>query len=285
MTTFPRGLGNRSKGDRSARQSISFPSHDVNNDGLSSNSSSAERLSSLPFEYGSLDRKNLRNGTTEKKIGGTNTKSKLVSQIEKPNVPPPSVPISGTSTRPTSFVERPSVPPPERPHRSCDLPYKMKQKSLENLYDNDIENNELSFNQSFDNETENYPHQENINTTFDNHTSDNSDTLELNSNKEFCYSDKDSIGFVDDSDEDGLNDFTKKDYRIRSKYPRKPKRVSSPQSSDETNQLPNELSLKSEYNKNTELPTEPLSPTKMRPPRPQPPAFKPRLGSNENTHL
>ncbi|XP_054168365.1 rho GTPase-activating protein 44-like [Oppia nitens] len=94
---------------------------------------SCDSNTSVIYSTASLDRPTKRltnNSVSNDKKVSTNIQLRN-KVIEKPNVPPPSVPTRNTSERPHSIHERPSVPPPERPQRSCDN--KIKERSLECL--------------------------------------------------------------------------------------------------------------------------------------------------------
>ncbi|CAG2115838.1 unnamed protein product, partial [Medioppia subpectinata] len=117
------------------------------------NSVDSDHNSSVIYSTASLDRpakraldlsthsSSERHPMVDRKVSTSNyqTRNKV---IEKPNVPPPSVPTRSSLERPLSVHERPSVPPPERPQRSCDN--KVKQRSLENLNNSDSEQQKTS---------------------------------------------------------------------------------------------------------------------------------------------
>ena len=236
--------------------------------------------------------------------------------IEKPNVPPPSVPNrNSTIDRPQSVYERPTIPPPERPQRSCDN--KMKDRSLEFINDSNIIEEKSCENES--NSKSLYPSlnefncfdvsNESSNESNDNSSVDSLKTKTLNSNN-------DCIAFADDSDVEDNNNVSNNKHKIDSNYvqklkqsipnqtiPTKPPRAQSPanlidkRESDLTFDESIKSDIQSDIDSNAKssqsnhsIESSGLSVTaqpqpQSRPPRPLPPN-KPRIAaSSENTYL
>lgn len=219
--------------------------------------------------------------------------------IEKPNVPPPSVPIRNSTERPQSVHERPSNPPPERPQRSCDN--KVKQRSLEVLNDsNGVEDRD----QSGENESNSKSMYPSLHEFIDSDSNDNS-SIDSFKTKTFC--EKDCIAFADDSDIEDNNNISNNRYKIDTNYtqrvkqsipnttPMKPPRAQSPANSiDKCESNPqsscddllsiNKSIANTIVNTNHTVQTN-LVVAQPRPPRPLPPN-KPKIAaSSEDTHL
>ena len=229
--------------------------------------------------------------------------------IEKPNVPPPSVPNRNSVERPQSVHERPSIPPPERPQRSCDN--KTKQRSLEVLNDSNCVEEEDS-NENESNSKSLYPSLNEFNSfevsnESSNDSNDNSSVDSLKTSlKTKSMNASDCIAFADDSDVEDNNNVSNIKYKIESNsvqkikqsiakqnIPSKPPRTQSPpnlslkiESNDDSNQ--NDIKVDTTCNQSNHLTHTSftaISQPQPRPPRPLPPS-KPRIAaSTENTHL
>ncbi|RWS28177.1 rho GTPase-activating protein 44-like protein, partial [Leptotrombidium deliense] len=187
----------------------------------------------------------------EKKTSLTRNESKGIrSCVEKPSVPPPCVPCSGNGAkskneRPSSVIERPSKPPPERPQRLCD-------RNKEVISDDAATHNTSATA---------------LSSSIESGVQISSTEMEINSvDPNFsCSSDKDSIAFVDESEEELILG------------------AMNSKSSDETDQITKEeLTTSSENVTDIEVYEQRY---KVKPPRPSPPVMKPKPNLNENTYL
>lgn len=273
-------------------------------------------ISSVIYTTASLDRplKRSTEGHIERPIASDRNKLSTTIQmrnkvIEKPNVPPPSVPTRNStenrterpSERPHSIHERPTIPPPERPQRSCDN--KAKPRSVEALDDSD-----LSEDKTEDNSKPLYP---SLNELIDGSDLnelivdyESNDNSSLDSFKQNPVND--CIAFADDSDVEDNNNVSNK-YKMDSTYvqrlkqnmqhiPSKPPRSQSPAANPtlgdrkELNTTSQDTQTNSLVNRSvdaiqTSNDSFPPTPPRPLPPRPLPPS-KPRIAtSSENTHL
>ncbi|RWS11466.1 rho GTPase-activating protein 44-like protein [Dinothrombium tinctorium] len=251
--TLPRNGNRILKPDRPSIKEKSHPS---------SHDQTLTLTNCVSYSTGSLDRKHLRNGeetnTDKKKRNSTSGSKSNRNSVEKPSVPPPSVPITNVqsikSERPSSLIERPSVPPPERPQRSSDFS-RTKGPSTENIDSISQENCASNL----------YP---DLNTLQKVATCEKMkrDSTETNS-------DKDSITFVDESDDEILSKAQNR--KFNELIPEKPRR--SLPNDDSCDQLEEENSI-------SDVTPDQRTSSRVKPPRPQPPVMKSKF-SNENTYL
>ena len=277
---------------------------------------SSIHTSSVIYTTASLDRpaKRSTEGHSERPIASDRKTPNVQFRnklIEKPNVPPPSVPNRNSSEkstdRPHSVHERPSIPPPERPQRSCDN--KVKPRSMEVLNDS----NDSGEDKNEDISKSLYPSLHELIDSSDNNeflmdceSNDNSsvDSFKTQNNKTV----NDCIAFADESDVEDNNNVSNK-YKIDSTYvhklkqnmaqniPSKPPRSQSPANLIDKKELTitsEESQTNSSVNPTVNTTAEaiqtsssvvPQTPPRPLPPRPLPPS-KPRMAtSTENTYL
>jgi hypothetical protein len=302
-------------------------------DEISFTESTDSNHSAVVYSTASLDRPAKRAtdsaaNPSERQIGSDRSDRKVSSAayqlrnkvIEKPNVPPPSVPSRPSLERPQSVHERPSVPPPERPQRSCDS--KTKQRSLECLND-DSTVNSAEDKSSVDSVTKSGENHASIPKTFDSEVIDSDDCVLTSADSEsYDNSSVDSlktknslpndcITFADDSDvdvEDNNNvkykmdaNLTQRSAAKQTTIPVKPPRSQSPALQKETTGLQsigddsplidfksNPIAIGGEVSEsalNTTVNANTGQQIQPKPRRPLPPN-KPRIAAaSEDTHL